>query len=94
MTPPALRATSPAKLGRKRIQALVPVASWILGHILSFQPALPVTARMTLPSWARMKRGVASGRALPSSLARKAVRTHSASLGQLSSFRISDRSAG
>ena len=26
-----------------RYQAFVPVASWILGHILSFQPALPVT---------------------------------------------------
>ena len=75
-------------------QALLPVTSRILGHIFSFHPALPVTARITLPSWARMKRGVPSGRALPSSLSRKAVRTHRASLGQFSSFRIPVRSAG
>ena len=70
--------------------ALVPVTSWIFGHIFSFQPALPVTARRTLPFCARMKRGVASGRALPSSLARKAVSTHRESAGQFSSLRISD----
>ncbi len=37
------------------------VTSWIVGHILSFQPALPVTVRTILSSWNRMKRGVAAG---------------------------------
>ena len=74
--------------------ALVPVTSWIFGHIFSFQPALPVTARMILPSCARMKRGVALGRDLPSSLSRNAAFTHLASAGQDSSTRISDRLAG
>ena len=73
---------------------MVLVTSRILGHIWSFQPALPVTARMILLSWARMNRGVASGRALPSSLARKAGRTHLESAGQFSSLRIRDRLAG
>src|SRR5829696_3429613 len=77
-----------------RSQTLVPVTSWILGHIFSFQPALPVTARIILPSWARMKRGVASGRDLPSSLVRKAVRAHSESAGQFSSFSTSVWLAG
>ncbi|MBI3196069.1 MAG: hypothetical protein HYZ40_00900 [Rhodospirillales bacterium] len=61
------------------------VTSWIMGHILSFQPALPVTVSTTLPSWKRMKRGVAEPRCLPSSLARKTVRTARAAVGQLAS---------
>ena len=65
--------------------ALVPVTSTSFGHILSFQPALPVTVRMTFPSWKRMKRGVAAPRALPSSLSRKAVRTGLVAAGQLAS---------
>jgi hypothetical protein len=62
-----------------------PVTSTILGHILSFQPALPVTVRTTLPSWNRMKRGVFEPPDLPSSLSRKAVRTGLAAAGQLAS---------
>ena len=74
--------------------AFAPVTSWIFGTILSFHPALPVTARMTLPSWNRMKRGVADGRALPSSVARKAARIGRAGAGQLSSFRTRSALAG
>ena len=65
--------------------ALVAVTSLSVGHILSFQPALPVTVRRILPSWKRMKRGVADPRDLPSSDSRKTVRTGRAGAGQLSS---------
>lgn len=74
--------------------ALVAVASWIAGHILSFQPALPVTVRTILPSFQRMKRGVAAGRLLPSSLSRKAVRMVRVGAGQLASAGTSSALAG
>ncbi len=45
---------------QQNTETLQEVTSWILGHIFSFQPELPVTARMILPFCARMKRGVAS----------------------------------
>ena len=82
------------QLGDAGNYAFVPVISWIMGNILSFQPALPVTVSKTLPSLKRMKRGVAAGRDLPSSLSRKAVRIGRAAVGQLSSFGTRSALAG
>ena len=82
------------QLGGAGNYAFVPVTSWIVGHILSFQPALPVTVSTTLPFWKRMKRGVAAGADLPSWVSRKAARIGRAAAGQLSSFGTRSALAG